>query len=103
MIMGMGLATPGQHYTSHLTYFNDEERLVWQLQGCGNDAVSVKLRGVVCLRNPVLPIFEYGGRHFGKQFGNSTLTFTCMEAIAAQAFSALGQQGRSAVGLVVWR
>ena len=101
--MGMGLATPGQHYTSRLTNFNDEERLGWQLQGWVNDAFSVELRDAVHLHNPVLPIFESSGRHFGRQFAISKLTFTCMEAIAAQAFSALGQEERNVVGLAVLR
>ena len=43
----------------------------WQLQRLGNDALSVELREVVRLRNPVLPIFESSGRHFERQLGIS--------------------------------
>ena len=40
---------------------------------------------------------------FSGSSGFQKLTFTCMEATAAQAFSAPGQEERSVVGLVVLR
>ena len=57
MIIGMGLAVPGQCWNSHLTSCGSQERLGWQLLGWGNDVYTCQLVGAVMLRSPVQPTY----------------------------------------------